>query len=300
MRISRARRLLAAGVASLALLAGCGSWRDGMGRSVSLSLPAARIASLAPSVTEIIYAIDAQESLVAVSNQCDYPLAAKLKPKIGNFNRPDLEKAGELRPDVVLFAEYVRLEDLDALEKIGIKAVVLSSRDLADLSATIRLVGRIAGRVERARAVAAELDRTVAGIVGKVAAVPPEGRPGVYIEVDGPAAIYAVGAGSFMGDVVRVAGGENVFARRPGPYIRLTDEEIIRADPEVILIDHPFQYKVGVSKRPGWSDIRAVKNGRVYDGTDYDLVALNRASPRVGQSLREIARLLHPELFRER
>lgn len=298
MRISRAVRFFAAGIASLALLGGCGSWRDAMGRTISVHLPVARIASLAPSVTEILYAIDAQNSLVAVSNQCDAPLAAKLKPKIGNFNRPDVGKARELRPDIVLFAEYARREDLDALEEIGIMAVVLSSRDLADLSATIRLVGRIAGRAEKADAVASDLDRTVAEIGGRVDAVPPDRRPGVYIEIDGPSAIYAVGAGSFMGDVVRVAGGKNVFAERPGPYIRLTDEEIIRASPEVILIDHPFQYKVGVSKRPGWADIPAVKNGRVYDGTDYDMVALNRASPRVGQSLREIARLLHPELFR--
>ena len=300
MRKSQAVGFCTAGIAALALLGGCGSWRDAMGRSVSISLPVARIASLAPSVTEILYAIDAQDSLVAVSNQCDFPLSAKLKPKIGNFNRPDLEEAGKLRPGIVLFAEYARTEDLDALEKIGIRAVVLSSRDLADLSATIRLVGRIAGRVTKAEAVAAELDRTAAEISAKVAAVPPERRPAVYLEVDGPAAIYTVGSGSFMGDVVKVAGGRNIFENRPGPYIHLTDEEIIRANPEVILIDHPFQYKVGVSKRPGWADIAAVRNARVYDGTDYDMVALNRASPRVGQSLREIARLLHPELFRER
>jgi iron complex transport system substrate-binding protein len=289
-------------MAAVALFGGCAAtaWRDGMGRAVDVRLPVARIASLAPSVTEIVYAIGAQESLVAVSNQCDAPLAAKLKPKIGNFNRPDLEKAQELRPDIVLFAEYVKPEDLDALEKIGIRAVVISSRDLADLAASIRLVGRISGRVDKAAAVAGDLERTVAEITKAVAVVPQERRPGVYVEVDGPAAIYAVGAGSFMGDVVRVAGGRNVFAQRPGPYFRTTDEEIITANPEVILIDHPFQYKVGVSKRPGWAAIRAVRDGRVYDGTDYDMVALNRASPGVGRSLREIARLLHPELFRGR
>lgn len=300
MTATRAFRLFAGLVAALALAGGCGTWRDAMGRAVRLSYPVSGVASLAPSVTEILYAIGAEDNLVAVSNQCDFPLAAKLKPKIGNFNRPDLEKAGALRPGVVLFAEFARTEDLDALERIGIKAVVLPARDLADLSATIRLVGRIAGREERANEAAAALDRTVAEVAARVDAVAPERRPGVYVEVDGPAAIYAVGAGSFMGDVVRVAGGRNVFADRPGPYIRLTDQDIIRANPDVILIDHPFQYKVGVSKRPGWAGIAAVRDGRVYDGTDYDLVALNRASPRVAQSVREIARLLHPDLFRER
>jgi iron complex transport system substrate-binding protein len=298
MRTTARAALCAAALASLALLASCAApWRDAMGRPVQLPEGAARIASLAPSATEILYAIGAQDRLVGVSNQCDYPVAAKLKPKIGDFNRPDLEKVTALRPDVVLFAEYVRPDDLAALERIGVRSVVLPARDLADLSATIRLVGRIAGRVEQAEGVAGGLERTVAAVAGKVAAVPPEKRPGVYIEVDGPATLYAVGSGSFMGDVVRVAGGRNVFGQGAGPYIRVTPEEVIRANPDVILVDHPFQYKVGVAKRPGWDTVAAVRGGRVYDGTDFDMVALNRASPRVASALREVARLFHPALF---
>jgi len=297
MSSTPAVRLFAAGLASLALFSACGSWRDGMGRKVQLALPAASVASLAPNVTEILFAIGAQDRVVGVSNQCDFPLAAKLKPKIGNFNRPDLEKAKALRPAVVLFAEYVKPEDLAALEQLGIKAVVLSFKDLADLSNSIRLVGRIAGRAEQAEEAAAALERTVVEVTLKIKPVPPQERPSVYIEVEGPSPIYAVGSGSFMGDIVRVAGGRNVFEKGPGPYNKIASEDVVRADPEVMLIDHPFQYKVGVSKRPGWAEVSAVKNGKVYDGSDFDLVLLNRASPRVGQSLWEIARLLHPEIF---
>lgn len=289
--------LLAASLVLPALFGGCGSWRDGMGRTVQLPFPAASVASLAPNVTEILYAIGAQDLLVGVSNQCDFPIAAKLKPRIGNFNRPDMERAKALRPAIVLFSEYARPEDLAALEQIGVKAAVLSFRDLADLSNSIRLVGRIAGRVGRAEEVAAALDRTVSEVVRKVEPVPPRERPSVYIEVEGPSPIYAVGSGSFMGDIIRVAGGRNVFEVGPGPYNRLASEDVVRVNPEVILIDHPFQYKVGVAKRPGWAEVPAVKNRRVYDGSDFDLVLLNRASPRVGQSLWEIARLLHPGLF---
>jgi iron complex transport system substrate-binding protein len=262
-----------------------------------LPLPAPTVASLAPNVTEILYAIGAQDRLVGVSNQCDYPLAAKLKPKIGNFNRPDLDRARALHPDIVLFAEYARPEDLAALEQEGIAAAVLSFRDLADLSRTIRLIGRIAGRIPQAEEAALSLERTVVEVTRALATVPPEQRPSVYIEVEGPSPIYAVGSGSFMGDIVRVAGGRNVFEKGPGPYNRLAPEEVARANPDVMLIDHPFQYKVGVSKRPGWAGLSAVRNRRVYDGSDFDLVLLNRASPRVAQSLWEIARLLHPEVF---
>ncbi|HEY5998993.1 MAG TPA: helical backbone metal receptor [bacterium] len=287
--------------AALALLAagcaGAGPWRDGMGRAVPLPLPARTVASLAPNVTEILYAIGAEDRLVGVSAQCDYPLAAKLKPKIGNFNRPDLAQARALHPDIVLFAEYARAEDLAALEKEGIAAAVLSFRDLADLSRTMRLVGRITGRVQQAEDAAASLERTVVDVTKKLAGVAPGQRPSVYIEVEGPSPIYAVGSGSFMGDIIRVAGGRNVFEEGPGPYNRLSQGDVARANPDVMLIDHPFQYKVGVSKRPGWSELTAVKNHKVYDGSDFDLVLLNRASPRVAQSLWEIARLLHPEVF---
>ena len=276
---------------------GCGSWRDALGRAVDLPFPAASVASLAPNVTEILYAIGAQERVAGVSNQCDFPLAAKLKPKAGSFNHPDLEKIKALRPAVVLFSEYARREDLDALERIGVKAVVLSFRDLADLAKTIRLLGRITGQEEQAHAAAAALERSVAEVSRKLEATPPARRPRVYIEVDGPNPIYAVGSGSFMGDVIRVAGGRNVFEVGPGPYNKITDEDVIRANPDVALIDHPFQYKVGVMKRAGWAAVSAVKNGKVYDGADFDVVLLNRASPRVAQSLWEIARLLHPEVF---
>lgn len=291
-------RLAAAALAAAALASGCGSWRDALGRAVDLPFPAASVASLAPNVTEILYAIGAQERLSGVSNQCDYPLAAKLKPKAGNFNRPDLEKIKVLRPTVVLFSEYARREDLDALEQIGVKAVVLSFRDLADLSRTIRLIGRITAQVEQAEAEAASLERTVAEVSRKLESLSPQGRPRVYIEVEGPDPIYAVGSGSFMGDIIRVAGGRNVFEDGPGPYNKITSEDVIRANPEVAFIDHPFQYKVGVMKRAGWTEVSAVKNRMVYDGSDFDLVLLNRASPRVAQSLWEIARLLHPEIFK--
>ena len=100
-----------------------------------------------------------------------------------------------------------------------------------------------------------------------------------------------------MGDIIRIAGGRNVFEEGPGPYNKLASEDVVRADPDVMLIDHPFQYKVGVMKRPGWAGLSAVRNAKVYDGSDFDLVLLNRASPRVAQSLWEIARLLHPEVF---
>lgn len=259
-----------------------------------------RIVSLAPSITEIIYAIGAEDRLIGVSRQCDYPVAAKLLPKMGDFNRPDMEKVAAASPDLVLLAEYVRPGDIESLKTAGIKSVVLSSADIADTISTIREVGRITGREKEGDILARDLEDGVRGITSALEKISPEDRPLVYIEVDGPARLYAVGPGSFMGDVIRLAGGRNAFENGPGPYFQLTSEEVVRADPDVILIDHPFQYKVGVSERPGWDGIKAVRSGRVYDGTDFDIILLNRPGPRIVKSLEEIARLLHPGVFNDR
>jgi len=273
---------------------------DAMGREVVLDLPLRRIVSLAPSVTETLFAIGADDLVVGVSKHCDFPLAAKLKPRAGDFNTPDMEKVIAAVPDVVLFAEYARGEDLEALEVAGIPAFVLPAASVSDIILTVRRLGDLSGRVEAAEGLAAAMEGELESLRGKLGAIPDDRRPGVYVEVDGPKHLYAVGPGSFMDDVITIAGGRNVFAHRGEAYFAVDSEEVVRADPEVVLIDCPFQYKVGASKRPSWAGISAVRNGRVYDGTDFDIILLNRPGPRILQSLREIAALLHPGVFNER
>jgi iron complex transport system substrate-binding protein len=293
--------LAAAFLLSLALpaAAGAADLRDAMGRETVLDLPLSRIVSLAPSVTEILFAIGAGDLIVGVSKHCDYPLAAKLKPKAGDFNAPDMEKVKAAAPDAVLFAEYAREEDLEALEGSGIPAFVLPAATVADIILTVRRLGDLSGRTEAAEGLAAAMEGELNALKLKLGAVPGDRRPRVYVEVDGPKRLYAVGPGSFMDDVITLAGGRNVFADRGEPYFAVESEEVVRADPEVVLIDYPFQYKIGASKRTGWEGISAVRNGRVYDGTDFDIILLNRPGPRILRSLREVAALLHPGVFDE-
>jgi iron complex transport system substrate-binding protein len=293
--------LIGAVLLSRALPASAGTVdrQDAMGREVALNLPLRRIVSLAPSVTEILFAIGADDLVVGVSKHCDFPLAAKLKPKAGNFNSPDMGKVKAAAPDVVLFAEYARGEDLQALEGAGIPAFVLTAASVADIILTVRRLGDLSGRPGAAEGLAAAMEGELESLRRKLGALPVDRRPRVYVEVDGPKRLYAVGPGSFMDDVITIAGGRNVFADRGEAYFAIDSEEVVRADPEVVLIDYPFQYKVGASKRPAWERISAVRNGRVYDGTDFDIILLNRPGPRILQSLREIAVLLHPGIFGE-
>jgi iron complex transport system substrate-binding protein len=264
-----------------------------MGRRVTVNAPAARIVSLSPSVTEIVFAIGAGDSLAGVSRHCDHPVAAKLKPRLGDFNKPDLQKIRDAGADLVLFIEYVRPEDLASLDQAGIAALVLPAARVADVAADIRLIGDLTGRAAAAAALAAEIESGVAALGKRFAPLGEADRPRVYTEVDGPARLYAVGPGSFMDEMVRLAGGRGAFPERKEAYFPVTPAEVIAADPQVILVDHPFQYKVGVAKREGWAGIAAVRDGRVYDGTDFDIILFNRPGPRILQSLAQIVRLLH-------
>jgi iron complex transport system substrate-binding protein len=275
-------------------LAGTLELLDATGRRVSVATPATRIVSLSPGVTEILFAIGADAALVGVSRHCDYPLAAKLKPKVGDFNQPDLAKIRAAAADLVVFTEQVRPADLAALEEARIAALVLPAATVADIVAAVRTLGEIAGRPAAAAALAAELEKGITAVRDRFADLPEERRPRVYVEVDGPTALYAVGPGSFMDELVRLAGGRNAFAQRQEAYFPVTAREVVEADPQVILVDHPFQYKVGVAKREGWGSIAAVRDGRVHDGTDFDIIPLNRPGPRVLTALRQIIPLLHP------
>jgi len=259
--------------------------------------PAQRIVSLTPSVTEILFALGAAERVCGVSRQCDYPVAAKLKARVGDFNRPDAEALERLKPDLVLFSGYVQPEALRALREAGVRSRVLPARTVADVIAAIGELGAVTERQETARRLADELAAGIARVRARVARISRTTVPSVYMEVDGPDRLYTVGTSSFMHDALTVAGGRNVFDARQEAYFEVTGRAVVDAAPAVILIDHPFQYRGGVAKRPGWSAIPAVQDGRVYDSTDFDMILLNRPGPRLVQALEEVSRLLHPEVW---
>ena len=257
----------------------------------------ARIVSLSPGLTEIVYTIGAADRLVGVSRQCDYPLAAKLKPKGGDYNRPDPAAIRGVAADLVLFGEQVREADLAPLRDAGVEVRVLPAGSVVEVLQSIRVVGELTGAVDAARALADGLSAEVTRIGAEIAGRTGRDRPRVYLEVDGPQRLYTVGRDSFMSDLIRLAGGDNVFADRPAPYLAVSAAEVAKADPQVVLIDHPFQYKVGAAKRAGWEAIGAVRERRVYDATDFDMIVINRPGPRLAEALNELARIFHPEVF---
>jgi iron complex transport system substrate-binding protein len=269
---------------------------DDAGRSVVLSGPPARILALTPSSTEIVFVLGAENRIVAVDQWSDYPPAAKLKPRIPPFN-PSLEQIIRLSPDLIL-STHGGAEPLLPLERHGINVLILAPRTLDDVYRNILLIGRIVDAQPRAERLVRAMRQRAAVILARVRDAP---RPKVFIELEGSDAIrpYTAGSGSFIDVLIRLAGGANVAAPSRTAWPQFSLEELIRADPDLIILGDAVgpmnpQTPEMVSRRPGWSRLRAVSRGAVFP-IETDLVS--RPGPRVIEGLELLAKLFHPGLF---
>jgi iron complex transport system substrate-binding protein len=266
------------------------------GKTLTLERPAERIVSLSPGATEIIYAIGGEGSLAAVDNQADHPPAAASFPTKVDAFEPSVEAIAALEPDLVVVATDIGglVEALDRLSIpvlfIDIDTDVLTVEDVIE---QIPVFGRITGRDAAAAALAASLEERVAGIDDEVEAV--TGGVSVYHELD--STFFSAAEGSFIGNLYVRLKAENIAGDGGGsPYPQLTQEAIIAANPDVIILaDEEFGVTVeSVKARPGWDTISAVQNDRIY-GVDPDIIS--RPGPRIVDALELLAATLYPEEF---
>lgn len=264
---------------------------DDAGRRVTVPRSPERIVSIAPSNTEVLFALGLADRIVAVDTFSDYPPEATRKPHVGSYATPDLEQIVAAAPDLVLAAGIHKGTVVPRLEALGMTAVVVEPRNLAGVLEGIRLIGRIAGESTAADRLVCDLQTRVDAVAAAVAGVP---APAVFFEL-GPE-LYTAGPGSFVDDLIVRAGGVNVAASAAGAWPQLSNEAVVAANPQVILLaDHDAGVTPGqVAARPGWRGIDAVEQGRVVT-IDPDLVA--RPGPRVVDGLEAIARALHPDRF---
>lgn len=265
---------------------------DGAGREVTIEVEPQAIVSLAPSNTEILYALGLGDKVVGVTEYCNFPPEAAEKPKVGGFSDVDTEKVTELAPDLILVANIHVTEVVPALEKLGLTVVVIDPSDIPGVLEGIRLVGKITAQEEEAESLTAGLQERIDAVTKAV-----EGRekPRVFWELSSD--LWTAGPGSFINDLIVRAGGENIAAGAEAPWAQLSNEAIIEADPQVIfLADHPYGETVeSVAARPGWGTISAVVNGRIIEVEDTDI--FSRPGPRVVDALEMAARALHPDAF---
>ena len=272
---------------------------DGLGRENTLDAPALRVASLAPSNTEILFAIGAGAQVVARDSFSDFPEQAKAIADIGGgFGEIDTETLISLKPDLVLAAEINPVEKVQMLEELGLKVFYLSNpKDLDGLYENLRSVARLVGREAEAEALVESLELRVSAVEGKIAGV--QERPLVFYELDSTdsSAPWTPGPGTFIDLLLSKAGGNNLGNILNSEWAQISVEELITQNPEVILLG---DYTWGgvtpedVAARPGWQAIAAVQKGQVYP---FDDNLVSRPGPRMVDGLEALAKLLHPELF---
>jgi len=268
---------------------------DNQGREVQLNGIPARIVSHVPSITEILFALDLDDSVVGVSDYCNYPEEATEKPSVGGYYTPSIEQITSLDPDLVLTDGYA--EDIFQLDGIGIPYIVLDPADIDGVLDNILLIGEITGVQERAGELVSEIEGRIDAVVSTAADA---ARPRVFYIFDAsdPTKPWTAGPGSFVDAFIRMAGGENIAAQAQGPWVQFSMEELIDSDPEIIVVDTMMGTAVNdpeeIKALTGWKETTAARENRIFT-IDGDLV--NRHGPRIAQALEEMARIIHPELF---
>ncbi|MEE8470854.1 MAG: ABC transporter substrate-binding protein [Dehalococcoidia bacterium] len=296
------RRILLLVLALIAAVSACaqpapGAVVDNQGREIHLQSIPVRIVSHVPSITETLFALGLGDRVVGVSDHGDFPEEAANKPKVGGYFTPSIEKIVALNPDLVLTDGHPA--DIAQLDGLGIPYIVLEPEDIDELLSNIELLGAITGSEKSASELRSDMEEHIDAVVSMVKDAP---RPRVFYILDAtdPTKPWTAGPGSFVDDLLSLAGGENVAGEAQGPWIQFSLEELVASDPEIILVDSMHGTAVmsleQMKEHDAWREITAVKEDRIglIDG---DLV--NRHGPRIVQGLEEMARIIHPELFNQ-
>ncbi len=244
-----------------------------------------------PEIAEIVCFLQGSENIVGVTIECDYPAELQEIEKVGNFGKVDFEKIISLQPTIV-FTSGLEQELLTSeLGKLQIPTAQFYPKSISDMISSIREIGKLIGVEERANFVADSLQIEIAKIEANVG----DKKPKVYVEIyNNP--IMSVSDRSFVGEVVQKAGGDNIFAELPRDYSRVNAEEVIKADPEIILLTCPPEITANHIKiRKGWEVISAIKNDRIYTALDVNPDLIIRATPRVVEGLKLLQKIFKDE-----
>ena len=268
--------------------------RDMLGRNVTLAAPPRRIVSLVPSVTEIVYALGAENHLAGVTDFCDYPPAARGKPRVGGMVNPNLEAIVALKPDLVIATtEGGREETVAQLKRLRIPTYLVAAHRVSDMTALIARVGELTARRDAAAALVATLEQRIAAVTGAVATRP---RPRV-LYVLWPEPLIVPGRESLVTELIRMAGGESISAGEGESYPRYSLEAAVARAPAVILLatHGAGTGPVDEGKWRGLTSLPAIRAGRLHR-VNGDL--LHRYGPRIVDGLEQLARAIHPEAFK--
>jgi len=278
----------------LPAMVGAATVRDAVGRTVEVPREPRRIVSLAPNITEMLYALGLGDRVAGVTLFCDWPPEVAAKPKIGGLINPSLETIVALGVDLVLAtADGNRPEDVNRLAALGVAVFTIDTRTVGDVLRSLVTIGELTGRAERARQIAAGLERRQEVVRERVGRARPVT---VFVAID-RAPLISAGAGTFVGELLTLAGGRNIAGESPIKYPVFSLEQLLADDPEVILdaadpgvLSLP-ELQVRWSSLPGAAALRAMRTGRMISVGQGSFF---RPGPRIIDSLEQLVEILHP------
>lgn len=268
---------------------------DDLGRNVTIKEAPQRIVSLAPAMTEILFALGLGDKVVGVTNYCNYPAEAATKPKVGGFSTPNAELVVTARPDLVL-ATKINENFIPQLEGAGLTVVVIESLDMAQVLEDIKLIGKFTGAVDAANNLTADMQRRIESITAKVSGLPDGQKPAVYFEI-WPDPLTTGGAKSFVNSLITMAGGKNIAGDVEQDWVNLSPEMVLARDPQVAVLCHhgsSLQTVEEFKTRKGWEQVSAIRNDRIGLVVDENTVV--RPGPRMVEGFEFMAKLFHPDL----
>lgn len=261
---------------------------------ISSDVKRQRIISLAPSTTEILFSIGLDNEIVGVSSFCNFPSEATKKEKVGTFSQPNVEKIILLKPDIIFATGLEQAYIVGKLKQLRLNVHVSDPSNIEELFASIEEIGRLTYRERQASELINYMKTKIKEIKSKVKYLPHRKRLKVFIEIwHDP--LMTAGRGSFVDELINLAGGENIAYDTPRPYSYFSSEQVIKRNPDCIILGYmdkePSWKKI--SERLGWGEINAVVNKRIYNDINPDLFL--RPGPRIVEGLEKIYNKLYPK-----
>ena len=269
---------------------------DGIGRRLLVPDHPVRVVALAPSITEIVFALGQEKRLVGISRFSDFPKEALHLPQVGSYIQPDIEKIISLNPDICIAVKDGNPRVVaDRLESLHIPVYAVDPLDMGAIMTMILQIGDLLNAGDRAQAIVAGMETRIDRVRERVMRT--KQRPGVFFQI-GISPIVSVGKGTFINELIRMAGGTNLCAGYSS-YPRLSREQVLALAPDVLVVT-TMTRDISVDQIKAewadWTQIPAVQNGRI---AIVDSGIFDRPTPRQVDALEQLVRIIHPELFKD-
>ncbi len=269
---------------------------DLLGRRMAIPKDPVRVVSLAPNITEIVYALGQSHRLVGATTYSDYPTEADMLPKVGSYVHLDLERIVSLAPDLcIAIKDGNPIASVSRLESLGIPVYAVDPRDLGSVMDSMSRIGGLLQAEEQAETLVRDMQRRIRVVESLVAKT--GHRPGLFFQI-GVSPIVSVGTNTFIHELIVRAGARNLSAGNIS-YPRFSKEQVLGMSPDIIIVTSMARAAVTERLKQDWyqwTNLPAVKNDRIYfkDSNLFD-----RPSPRLVDALEILVRLIHPEMFEE-